>query len=163
ILPNTSGPVLVLATLDIGNAILTVAGLSFIGFGVPPPNPECGAMISEAQKYPDQWRLAGFPGLAIVTPNRGLHFFGDAVPARREADHHGEAGTGTPGEAAGEEGREGHHAGLGKQGQPRHQSGIAPHLLEEQTEQEELPVEAEVDQKPDDGPGREGRAAEQAR
>jgi peptide/nickel transport system permease protein len=79
ILPNTIGPVLVLATLDVGNAILTVAGLSFIGFGVPPPNPEWGAMISEAQKYPDQWWLAVFPGLAIFTAIMGFNFFGDAV------------------------------------------------------------------------------------
>jgi peptide/nickel transport system permease protein len=79
ILPNTIGSVLVLATLDVGNAILTVAGLSFIGFGVPPPNPEWGAMISEAQKYPDQWWLALFPGLAIFTAIMGFNFFGDAV------------------------------------------------------------------------------------
>ena len=79
ILPNTIGSVLVLATLDVGNAILTVAGLSFIGFGVPPPNPEWGAMISEAQKYPDQWWLAVFPGLAIFTAIMGFNFFGDAV------------------------------------------------------------------------------------
>jgi peptide/nickel transport system permease protein len=57
----------------------TVAGLSFIGFGVPPPNPEWGAMISEAQKYPDQWWLAVFPGPAIFTAIMGFNFFGDAV------------------------------------------------------------------------------------
>lgn len=79
VLPNTIGPVIVLATLDVGNAILTVAGLSFIGFGVPPPKPEWGAMISEAQKYPDQWWLAIFPGLAIFTAIMGFNFFGDAV------------------------------------------------------------------------------------
>jgi len=79
VIPNTIGPVIVLATLDIGNAILTVAGLSFIGFGVPPPNPEWGAMISEAQKYPDQWWLSVFPGLAIFTAIMGFNFFGDAV------------------------------------------------------------------------------------
>ncbi len=79
VLPNTLGPVVVLATLDVGNAILTVAGLSFIGFGVPPPNPEWGAMISTAQSYPDQWWLAVFPGLAIFTAIMGLNFFGDAL------------------------------------------------------------------------------------
>lgn len=79
VIPNTIGPVIVLATLDIGNAILTVAGLSFIGFGVPPPNPEWGAMISDAQKYPDQWWLAVFPGIAIFTAIMGFNFFGDAV------------------------------------------------------------------------------------
>lgn len=79
VLPNTIGPVVVLATLDIGNAILTVAGLSFIGFGVPPPNPEWGAMISEAQNYPDQWWLFLFPGIAIFTSIMGFNFFGDAL------------------------------------------------------------------------------------
>lgn len=79
VLPNTIGPVVVLATLDIGNAILTVAGLSFIGFGVPPPNPEWGAMISAAQNYPDQWWLFFFPGLAIFTSIMGFNFFGDAL------------------------------------------------------------------------------------
>jgi ABC-type dipeptide/oligopeptide/nickel transport system permease subunit len=79
VLPNTVGPVIVLATLDLGNAILTVAGLSFIGFGVPPPNPEWGAMISEAQNYPDQWWLFAFPGVAIFTSIMGFNFFGDAL------------------------------------------------------------------------------------
>jgi peptide/nickel transport system permease protein len=79
ILPNTIGPIVVLATLDVGNAILTVAGLSFIGFGVPPPNPEWGAMISTAQSYPDQWWLAVCPGIAIFTAIMGLNFFGDAL------------------------------------------------------------------------------------
>lgn len=79
VLPNTIGPVIILATLDIGNAILTVAGLSFIGFGVPPPNPEWGAMISNAQNYPDQWWLSVFPGVAIFSAIMGFNFFGDAV------------------------------------------------------------------------------------
>jgi ABC-type dipeptide/oligopeptide/nickel transport system permease subunit len=79
ILPNTISPIIVLSTLDIGNAILTVAGLSFIGFGVPPPNPEWGAMISEAQNYPDQWWLFLFPGIAIFTAIMGFNFFGDAM------------------------------------------------------------------------------------
>jgi len=79
VLPNTVGAVVVLATLDVGNAILTVAGLSFIGFGVPPPNPEWGAMISVAQRYPDQWWLAVVPGVAIFTAIIGFNFFGDAV------------------------------------------------------------------------------------
>ena len=79
VIPNTVGPVIVLATLDLGNAILTVAGLSFIGFGVPPPNPEWGAMISTAQNYPDQWWLSVVPGIAIFTAIMGFNFFGDAI------------------------------------------------------------------------------------
>lgn len=79
ILPNTIGPVIVLVTLDIGNAILTVAGLSFINFGVPQPTPEWGNMISYAQAYPEQWWMAVFPGLAIFTAIMGFNFFGDAL------------------------------------------------------------------------------------
>jgi peptide/nickel transport system permease protein len=79
ILPNTIGPVVVLVTLDIGNAILTVAGLSFINFGVPQPTPEWGNMISYAQAYPDQWWMSVFPGLAIFTAIMGFNFFGDAL------------------------------------------------------------------------------------
>jgi len=79
VLPNTISPIVVLATLDLGNAILTVAGLSFIGFGVPAPNPEWGAMVSDAQKYPDQWWLFLFPGIAIFTAIMGFNFFGDAL------------------------------------------------------------------------------------
>ena len=79
ILPNTIGPVIVLLTLDIGNAILTIAGLSFIGFGVPQPTPEWGNMISYAQNNPEAWQESFFPGLAIFTCIMGFNFFGDAV------------------------------------------------------------------------------------
>jgi peptide/nickel transport system permease protein len=79
ILPNTVGPVIVLVTLDIGNAILTVAGLSFINFGVPQPTPEWGNMISYARNYPEQWWMSVFPGLAIFTAIMGFNFFGDAL------------------------------------------------------------------------------------
>lgn len=79
VLPNTIGPVIILVTLDIGNAILTIAGLSFIGFGVPQPTPEWGNMISYAQNDPDQWWMSVFPGLAIFTSIMGFNFFGDAV------------------------------------------------------------------------------------
>jgi peptide/nickel transport system permease protein len=79
VLPNTIGPVVVLVTLDIGNAILTVAGLSFINFGVPQPTPEWGNMISYAQNYPEQWWMSVFPGAAIFTAIMGFNFFGDAL------------------------------------------------------------------------------------
>lgn len=79
IIPHTIGPIVVLATLDVGNAILTVAGLSFINFGVPAPTPEWGNMISAAQANPDQWWIAVFPGLAIFTVIMGFNFFGDAL------------------------------------------------------------------------------------
>jgi peptide/nickel transport system permease protein len=79
VLPNTIGPIIILVTLDIGNAILTIAGLSFIGFGVPQPTPEWGNMIAYAQNDPDQWWMSVFPGLAIFTSIMGFNFLGDAV------------------------------------------------------------------------------------
>jgi peptide/nickel transport system permease protein len=79
VLPNTIGPIIILVTLDIGNAILTIAGLSFIGFGVPQPTPEWGNMIAYAQNDPDQWWMSVFPGLAIFTSTMGFNFLGDAV------------------------------------------------------------------------------------
>ena len=79
VLPNTIGTVVVLSSLDVGNAILTVAGLSFINFGVPQPTPEWGNMITLAQSNFDQWWLAVFPGLAIFTAIMGFNFFGDAL------------------------------------------------------------------------------------
>lgn len=79
VLPNTLGPVIILVTLDIGNAILTIAGLSFIGFGVPQPTPEWGNMIAFAQNNPDEWWNSVFPGLAIFTCIMGFNFFGDAL------------------------------------------------------------------------------------
>jgi peptide/nickel transport system permease protein len=79
VLPNTIGPIVVLVTLDVGNAILTVAGLSFINFGVPQPTPEWGNMIGYAANYPQFWWMAVFPGLAIFTAIMGFNFFGDAL------------------------------------------------------------------------------------
>ena len=67
ILPNIAGPVLVLATLDIGAAILLLSGLSFLGLGAQPPTAEWGSMISAAMQNFDAWWLGVFPGLAILT------------------------------------------------------------------------------------------------
>jgi peptide/nickel transport system permease protein len=77
--PNAIGPVIVLLTLDIGNAILTFAGLSFLGLGVVPPHPEWGAMIAEGRELLSQWWIATFPGLAILSVVMGANFFGDGV------------------------------------------------------------------------------------
>ncbi|MDT9111065.1 ABC transporter permease subunit, partial [Escherichia coli] len=51
VLPNVAGPVLVLATLDLGNAVLLLAGLSFLGLGVQPPTPEWGSMVNVGTQY----------------------------------------------------------------------------------------------------------------
>jgi peptide/nickel transport system permease protein len=79
IMPNALGPLIVLVTLDVGQAILTFSGLSFLGLGVVPPTPEWGAMVSEGRELIQQWWVATFPGLAILTVVMGFNFLGDGV------------------------------------------------------------------------------------
>ncbi|MBV9735290.1 MAG: ABC transporter permease [Acidisphaera sp.] len=79
ILPNALGPLVVLLTLDVGNAILVFAGLSFLGLGVVPPTPEWGSMVSEGRELVSQWWVATFPGLAILTVVIGFNFVGDGL------------------------------------------------------------------------------------
>ena len=79
ILPNSIGPLIVLVTLDVGNAIITFAGLSFLGLGVIPPTPEWGSMVSEGRELIEQWWVAAFPGLAILTVVLGFNFLGDGI------------------------------------------------------------------------------------
>jgi peptide/nickel transport system permease protein len=64
----------VLVTLDLGNAILTFAGLSFLGLGVVPPTPEWGSMVAEGRELVEQWWVAAFPGFAILTVVVGFNF-----------------------------------------------------------------------------------------
>jgi peptide/nickel transport system permease protein len=79
IIPNSMGPLIVLITLDVGNAIITFAGLSFLGLGVVPPTPEWGSMVAEGRELVQQWWVAAFPGLAILTIVLGFNFLGDGV------------------------------------------------------------------------------------
>lgn len=79
ILPNSIGPVLVLATLDFGNAILLFSGLSFLGLGSPPPTPEWGAMVADGTLNFNYWWIGAFPGLAILTMAVGANFIGDSL------------------------------------------------------------------------------------
>jgi len=79
IIPNSIGPLVVLVTLDVGNAIIIFAGLSFLGLGVVPPTPEWGSMISEGRELVAQWWVASFPGFAILSIVLGFNFLGDGV------------------------------------------------------------------------------------
>ncbi len=79
IIPNAVGPLVVLLTLDVGNAIITFAGLSFLGLGVVPPTAEWGAMVAEGRELVQQWWVAAFPGAAILTVVLGFNFLGDGV------------------------------------------------------------------------------------
>ncbi len=80
IIPNCLSPVVVQATLGIGEAILIAATLSFIGLGAQPPAAEWGAMVSMGRIYLlDQWWYASFPGIAIFITVIGFNLFGDGV------------------------------------------------------------------------------------
>lgn len=80
IIPNAMAPIIVQATLGVASAILSAAGLSFIGLGIQPPNPEWGAMLSAGRYYiRDHWHIATFPGLAIMITIFGLNLFGDGL------------------------------------------------------------------------------------
>jgi peptide/nickel transport system permease protein len=77
--PNVAGPLLVLATLDIGNAALLLSGLSFLGLGARPPTAEWGAMVASGATNFDKWWLGLFPGLAILTLVLAVNFLGDTL------------------------------------------------------------------------------------
>jgi ABC-type dipeptide/oligopeptide/nickel transport system permease subunit len=77
--PNISGPVLVLGALDIGNAVLLLSGLSFLGLGAQPPTAEWGAMVAEGTLNFNDWWVGTFPGLAILTVVLAFNFIGDAL------------------------------------------------------------------------------------
>jgi len=79
VLPNCISPVVVLATLDLGYAILMMAGLSFIGVGAQPPSPEWGAMLSTGRNYiTTAWWYPLFPGLALSFLVLGFNLLGDS-------------------------------------------------------------------------------------
>ncbi|HWQ15702.1 MAG TPA: nickel transporter permease [Roseiflexaceae bacterium] len=80
LLPNSLAPLLVQASFDLGGAILSVAGLSFIGFGAQPPLPEWGVMVSEGRNYvATQWWLATCPAVAILLVVAGFNLLGDGL------------------------------------------------------------------------------------
>ena len=78
-LPNTVGPIIVNATLIVATAILVEAVLSFLGFGVQPPTPALGTLISKGQGLLRQWWLVTFPGLTIVFICLCINFIGDGL------------------------------------------------------------------------------------
>ncbi|MBP7963368.1 MAG: ABC transporter permease [Caldilineaceae bacterium] len=80
LLPNTLAPLLVQASFDMGGVILSVAGLSFIGFGAQPPTPEWGVMISEGRNYiTTQWWLTAMPAAAILLLVAAFNLIGDGL------------------------------------------------------------------------------------
>jgi peptide/nickel transport system permease protein len=80
LLPNVLGPLLVTATLAVGDVILLEAGLSFLGLGIQPPTPSWGGMILDSKEVLVSAPWAGlFPGLAIVVTVLSANLFGDAL------------------------------------------------------------------------------------
>ena len=78
ILPGLFSTVVVVATNQVGTVILSEAGLSFLGVGVPPPTPSWGGMISDGRLYlTDAWWVSAFPGVAIGLTVTALVFLGD--------------------------------------------------------------------------------------
>ncbi|MDE2767255.1 MAG: ABC transporter permease subunit [Chloroflexota bacterium] len=80
IAPNILGPIVVLASLDIGWIILGIAGLSFLGLGAQPPTPEWGAMLSDARPHLQTApHLILLPGAAIFVAVLGFNLLGDGL------------------------------------------------------------------------------------
>jgi peptide/nickel transport system permease protein len=80
ILPNAIGPIIVESTLEVGYAILEESGLSFLGFGIQPPTPSWGNLLSNAQEHMTKhpW-LAIFPGLMIFFTIISINYIGDGL------------------------------------------------------------------------------------
>jgi ABC-type dipeptide/oligopeptide/nickel transport system permease subunit len=81
LVPNVTAPVIILATATLGTAILAEASLSFLGLGVPPPEPSWGGMIArDARKFLlVQPLMAVWPGLALSLVVLGWNLLGDAL------------------------------------------------------------------------------------
>ena len=80
VIPNALAPVIVTATLGIGNVIVLEAGLSFLGLGLQPPTPSWGSMVSDGRGYLlDAWWISTFSGLAIVLTVVAFNLVGDGL------------------------------------------------------------------------------------
>ena len=79
LLPNTIAPAIVYGSLDIGNAILLFAGLSFLGLGPEPSSPEWGRMVSIGIDFFDNWWMWLYPGMAIASLVMAFNFIGDGL------------------------------------------------------------------------------------
>ncbi|MCD7749721.1 MAG: ABC transporter permease [Oscillospiraceae bacterium] len=80
VVPNTLAPLIVQISLRLGDTIVAIAGLSFLGLGVQPPTPEWGNMLADGQKYIREfWPMITFPGLAIMLTMLGFNLMGDGL------------------------------------------------------------------------------------
>ena len=88
VVPNVVGPVVVLAALQTGAAILLLSGLSFLGLGATPPAAEWGEMIGEGADHFAAWWIALFPGLAIVSIVLAFNLIGDGLRDSLDSKSH---------------------------------------------------------------------------
>lgn len=80
VLPNAMAPIIVQTSLYIGQAILAIAGLSFLGIGIQPPTPEWGSILNAARTYMRQaWHISLIPGLVIMFTVLSLNAAGDGL------------------------------------------------------------------------------------
>lgn len=80
IIPNTLAPLIVQASLKFGDAILSIAGMSFIGLGIEPPTPEWGSILSNGRELIRSfWPIVTFPGLMIALTLLAFNLFGDGL------------------------------------------------------------------------------------
>ena len=80
IVPNSLGPIVVQATIDIGTVILAAGSLAFIGLGARPPAPDWGLMVAEGRQFIlDEWWISTFPGLAIFFTVLAFNLVGDLL------------------------------------------------------------------------------------
>jgi len=79
--PNTVNAIMAVSSFNLADAILTVAALSFLGFGLPPPAPDWGFDIQNGQKYlqSGSWWMITFPGLMIITLSLGFGLIGEGI------------------------------------------------------------------------------------
>ena len=83
IFPNIANTLLILATLQLASVIIAESSLSYLGFGVPPPNPAWGLMLADGRNYITYaWWLCVFPGVAIVLTVLGANLLGDWLRIR---------------------------------------------------------------------------------
>ena len=82
IIPNVSSPLVILGTLEVATLILSEAGLSFLGFGIQPPDPSWGLMIAGGRQYiATAWWIVAFPGLAIFLTTLSLNLLAASLRA----------------------------------------------------------------------------------
>jgi peptide/nickel transport system permease protein len=79
VLPNVTGPVMVLATVQIATAIITEATLSFLGVGVPPTSPSLGTLIQVGNNYlfSGEWWITVFPAVMLILIVLSVNLLGD--------------------------------------------------------------------------------------